>query len=139
MESVFKIINIVVIPAWILLAFFPKSKATSKLVYSYFWHICIAVFYTVFIVWGMVENTGGGMGSLEDLRISFENDRILLAAWAHYLVFDLFVGTWIVKDAQLRAINQWVLLPILLCTLMLGPVGLLIYLIIRKFSTSSLN
>ena len=25
------------------------------------------------------------------------NDKVLLAAWAHYLIFDLFVGTWIAK------------------------------------------
>lgn len=135
MEILFKIINTAIIPAWILIAFFPKSEITKKLVFSYAWHIALSIFYVVFIVWGMLENTGseGGMDSLEALRIGFLNDKVLLAAWAHYLVFDLFVGVWIVKDAEAKGLNSWLLKPILLCTLMLGPVGFLLYRVYLAF------
>lgn len=129
MEIIFKIINASVIPAWILIAFFPKNELTKKLVFSYAWHIVLTIFYAIFIVWGMIENkgSGGGMDSLETLRIGFLNDKILLAAWAHYLIFDLFVGVWIVKDAESKNLNSWLLKPILLCTLMFGPIGFLLY------------
>lgn len=129
METIFKLVNMAIIPAWILIAFFPQKEFTNKLVFSYAWHIVLAVLYTVFIVWGLLENTtpGGGMGTLEALRIGFENDKILVAAWLHYLVFDLFVGTWIAKDALEKNINSWYLKPILLFTLMAGPVGFLLY------------
>lgn len=129
MEIWFKIINATVIPAWLLIAFFPKNEWTKKLILSYAFHLFLAVFYTFFIFWGMYENSGGegGMDSLAALRIGFLNDKVLLAAWAHYLVFDLFVGVWIVKDAEAKDYNSWLLKPILLFTLMLGPFGFLLY------------
>jgi hypothetical protein len=41
------------------------------------------------------------------------------------------VGMWICNDADKRRINRWVLLPCLLLTFLLGPAGLLLYIIIR--------
>ena len=141
MELLFTLINVAVIPAWVLIAFFPKSKWTSKWVYSYAWHMLLAIFYTVFILWGFIENIGsqGGMDSLAALRIGFENDKVLLAAWAHYLVFDLFVGTYIAKDAQQRNSITLVLKPILLLTLMLGPIGFLAYQIHVKIKKNDIS
>lgn len=135
MELLYTILNASVIPAWVLIVFFPKSEWTNKFVFSYAWHIALSVFYLVYIVWGSIENFDGkgGMHSLEALRIGFGNDKVLLAAWAHYLIFDLFVGVWIVKDAQSKNINSWLLKPILLFTLILGPLGFLFYKLFLKF------
>ena len=139
MDLLYTLLNASVIPAWILIAFFPRSKFTNKLVYSYAWHIVLSIFYLVYIVWGSIENFGGegGMHSLEALRIGFENDKVLLAAWAHYLIFDLFVGVWIMKDAQSKNIDSWLLKPILFFTLMLGPVGFLFYQVLKKIKAKS--
>ena len=51
----------------------------------------------------------------------------MLVGWVHYLVFDLFVGAWIVRDARRRGIHHGLVLPCLFFTLMLGPIGLLLY------------
>ena len=136
MELLFKIINASIIPFWILLAFFVQAKITQKLLFTYVVHYALAIFYTVFIVWGMVENFNGegGMDSLENLRIAFLNDKVLLAAWAHYLVFDLFVGTWIAKKCMEENISNWIKFPSLLLTLAFGPVGFLIFQISRKLT-----
>jgi hypothetical protein len=53
-------------------------------------------------------------------------------AWAHFLAFDLFVGRWIYLDSQERRVSAWFLAPVLFLTLMLGPAGLLFYLVIRS-------
>lgn len=137
MEVIFKILNASVIPFWILLAFFAKSKLTERLVFSHFVHLALAVFYTVFIIWGMVENVGGegGMDSMEHLRIGFLNDKVLLAAWAHYLIFDLFVGAWITKKCLEENIPNWIKWPSLIFTLMLGPIGFLLFTFLRKIQT----
>lgn len=136
MELLYKILNASIIPFWILLAFFIHSKLTEKLLFSYLAPIALSVFYTVFIVWGMIENFGGdgGMDSLASLRIGFNNDKVLLAAWAHYLVFDLFVGTWIAKKCLEENISNWIKMPSLLFTLAFGPLGFLIFQTARRFS-----
>ena len=41
----------------------------------------------------------GGFGSLAEVRQLFERPGLLAAGWLHYLAFDLFVGTWIARDA----------------------------------------
>ena len=61
----------------------------------------------------------------------FSVPQAVLAGWIHYLVFDLFVGAWEVRDAKRLGISHWFILPCLFFTLMLGPIGLLLYFILR--------
>jgi hypothetical protein len=58
-------------------------------------------------------------------------------AWAHFLAFDLFVGRWIHLDSQDRQISSWLIAPVLFLTLMLGPAGFLLYLIVRSVAVVS--
>jgi hypothetical protein len=58
---------------------------------------------------------------------------MVLADWIHYLAFDLFVGVWEVKDAQAKNISHWFVIPCLFLTFMLGPIGFLLYSILRLF------
>ena len=51
----------------------------------------------------------------------------------HFLAFDLFVGRWAYLDSRQRGITAWLVSPILLLILMVGPLGLLLYLIVRLF------
>ncbi len=52
--------------------------------------------------------------------------------WVHFLAFDLFVGRWIYLDSREKNISVWLMAPILFFTLMLGPLGLLSYLLLRE-------
>jgi len=53
-------------------------------------------------------------------------------AWVHFLAFDLFVGRWVYLDSRVRRITAWLVSPVLLLVFMLGPLGLLVYLIVRS-------
>jgi Domain of unknown function (DUF4281) len=60
-------------------------------------------------------------------------------SWAHFLAFDLFVGRWVYLDSRERKISSWYISPILFLVLMLGPLGLLLYLLTRSiFSAQDL-
>jgi len=52
--------------------------------------------------------------------------------WTHYLAFDLFIGQWIARDADNKGFNRLVQLPFLFLTLMAGPIGLLLWLVVRE-------
>ena len=73
---------------------------------------------------------GAGFGSLDGVAALFSQRGALLAGWVHYLAFDLFVGSWEVEDAGRRGMPHWLVLPCLFLTLMAGPVGLLLYLLL---------
>jgi hypothetical protein len=77
--------------------------------------------------------TEGGFGSLAEVMKLFANQWATLAGWIHYLAFDLFVGGWEVRDAQARGISHWFVIPCLVLTFLLGPIGFLLYCVLRCF------
>lgn len=132
-ELMFKIANIAIIPAWVLLIFAPQSKLTYALVYSHAYPFFLGLFYAYLLMSGF-SMSEGGMGSLEEVRTAFNSDAILLAGWVHYLVFDLFIGSWEVQDAHKNGIRHLTITPALVFTLLFGPIGLLIYMIMRQLA-----
>ena len=75
---------------------------------------------------------GGGFTSIEGVRTLFSTDVGMIIGWTHFLVFDLFIGAWEARDAQRRGFKHWLLIPCLLLTFMFGPIGLFLYLVLRK-------
>ena len=69
--------------------------------------------------------------SISGLRVLFMSDGGIVLGWTHYLAFDLFTGVWIARDADARGFSRLAQLPILFATLMAGPIGLLMWLVIR--------
>ena len=91
----------------------------------------LAIAYGLLIWTGFAESPGGGFGSIEQVRALFASDSALAAAWPHYLAFDLFVGGWIVADGLRRNIPALLILPCLPLTFLFGPLGLLLFLLLR--------
>jgi hypothetical protein len=66
----------------------------------------------------------GGYGSIDEVRALLNADRrIVLAAWLHYLAFDLLVGSLIVREARSLGIGAPWRVPALLLTFLFGPAG----------------
>lgn len=132
----FTLINALVIPAWALLLVLPKSPITKALVHSMFWPVLMGSIYGTLLVAAMgfgVSHPEAGF-SFEGVQALFDHPNGVLIGWSHYLVFDLFVGAWIARDAQRREISHIVTVPCLLGAFLFGPVGLLLYAMIRFFS-----
>ena len=91
----------------------------------------LALAYVLLIWGGRSAFESGGFGSIEEIRALFANDSVLVAGWFHYLAFDLFVGTWIVRDGLERGVPALLILPCLPLTFLFGPAGLLLYFILR--------
>lgn len=132
----FKIVNASVIPAWFLLMVFPRKQITEWVVHSYLYPIFLGILYI--LLFALSFGGEGGMDTLENLQISFSRDEVLVLGWVHYLVFDLFIGAWIVRDSVQNNISHIRIVPALILTLFLGPIGLLIYLTIRWLHTKKL-
>ncbi len=137
-DAVYSLLNLFPLPFWLLLALAPRWRWTQALVHSALVPLLLGSFYLVYLSYALFGGggpEGGGFGSLEGLMTLFQYKPAMIAGWAHYLVFDLFVGAWIVRDAQRRRISHALIVPILFFTLMAGPFGLLLYMLLRGLRT----
>ncbi len=132
METVFLIVNNGVMPAWLLLVLAPKWRYTQLFVHTAFIPALLALAYGVLLLSAGPMPEGGSFTTLAGVTKLMQGSPAgILAAWTHYLVFDLFVGAWEARDAARLGIHHALLVPCLLLTLMLGPLGLLCWLIVR--------
>ena len=136
-ETVYTIINLSVLPAWLLLALAPGSNVTRLIVHSGVYPLALGIFYIVTLSMSMffgMGADGGSFNSAAGVSQLFSHPLGILVGWSHYLVFDLFVGAWESRDARRRGVPHWMVVPSLFFPLMFGPVGLLLYLILRAIS-----
>lgn len=80
-----------------------------------------------------VSAVGSGVlsPSLAEMAGLLASDAGATLAWVHFLAFDLFVGRWIYRDALGREIPALIVSPVLVLTLLFGPVGYLCYCTLR--------
>ena len=130
-ELAFTICNLGVMPAWLLLGIAPTWTYTQRLVHAMWIPLLLAVGYILAFALNTDAPEGGDFSSLSGVMQLFTSPFAVLAGWIHYLAFDLFVGAWEVRDASRRGVPHLFVVPCLVLTLMLGPVGLMTYLLIR--------
>jgi hypothetical protein len=136
-EQIFSVANLVALAGWLLLAVLPRRPWVASVVTGVAIPALLAVAYAAVVAtqWSTSE---GGFGSLPEVARLFENRWLLLAGWMHYLAFDLFIGSWEARDARLRGIPHWLLLPCLFLTFMFGPAGWLLYMLARGARSKAL-
>ena len=129
-DRIFEVANLVALAGWLLLAVLPGRSWVPTLITAVVVPALLAVVYVGILAvhWSGSE---GGFGSLEQVAQLFANPWLLLAGWVHYLAFDLFVGSWEVRDARVHGIPHWLVLPCLFLTFMFGPAGWLLYMAVR--------
>jgi Domain of unknown function (DUF4281) len=125
-DQVFSIANAAALCIWILLIVLPRQRWVSGVLAPIAMPAVFALIYVAIIVtqW---KGSAGGFSSLSAVGMLFSQPWLLLAGWVHYLAFDLFVGSWEVRDARERGIPHLAVVPCLLLTFLFGPAGWLAY------------
>jgi hypothetical protein len=137
-ETLFDVCNAAVLPFWLLLLIAPGWSWTQRLVHGVWVPALVGGAYAIAIVQGLAESPeGGSFSSLQGVMTLFTNPWAVCGGWLHYLVFDLFVGAWEARDARRLGIPHLWIVPCLLMTLMLGPIGLLLYVALRLVRTGA--
>lgn len=127
MAAIYQFINTAILPFWLLLLLAPRWRWTQRIC-----SIGVPLLLAGLYAWLLSEGLGNGdFNSLDGVMKLFSQPRTVVAGWAHYLAFDLFIGAWETRDALRLGISRWLLAPCLVLTLMFGPVGLGLYLILR--------
>lgn len=135
MDQVFGVSSLLVLPFWVLMILLPRARVTQRLMETWVGPVVPALVYVVMAL----PHLGAFLPTL--LRPDRPAVTALLSspegttlAWAHYLAFDLFVGRWAYLDSRERGLSPALMAPVLLMVFMVGPVGLVGYLLLRALA-----
>lgn len=132
-ELVLKVLNVPVLVGWLSMVLAPRSRPTRWLLESDALPLAIGVLY-LGLVAPHLPGLLGEFDTLAHIGAALQRPGMLLAGWIHYLAFDFLVGRVVLADAQRRGIPHLLVVPCLLLTFMLGPVGYLAYAAVRLLS-----
>ncbi|HMO32205.1 MAG TPA: ABA4-like family protein [Lacibacter sp.] len=134
-DIIFQITNTLALSAWLVLILLsPFWFDTDKLLIGVVITL-LAIVYAWLINQSFSAADFEKFSTLEGLMSLFTNKTAVAAGWVHYLAFDLMTGIWIRRNALQHGIRHWLIVPCLVFTFILGPFGLLLYLLLRWLVT----
>lgn len=131
-EVLFGLTFAVAAPFWALMILLPGWSWTRRIIASPLIVLPVLVIYVLLVVPALGEVLPAvAQPTLGGVRTLLGTADGAAAAWAHMIGFDLFVGRWSWLDSRERGVPALVMSPVLVLTILLGPVGLLAYLLVR--------
>ena len=129
----FSITFLVAAPFWALMIVLPHWSWTRRIVGSPWIVLPPLLIYGVLVAGAFGEVLPAvAQPTLGGVRELLGTADGAAAGWAHFIAFDLFVGRWAYLDSRERGIPALVMAPILLLTILLGPLGFLVHLLARS-------
>lgn len=129
--------NNIILPSWFMIGYNAKSELTTKI--TSISSVALACVYASIVLPSMINPPKDGppmdFFSLQGVVNLFKNsnDEGILAAWIHYVIFDMWTARWIGRDyednVEFNYATKAYELVCLFFTMMLGPVGLGMYLV----------
>ena len=133
LEMLFKAASYAVLPFWLLLIAAPRWSWTQRLVHGPVVLLLLTPIYAFMLFGYAPPPKEMSFLTLYGVMVGFSAPHVVVAGWIHYLIFDLFVGAWESRDAIRRGVPHILVVPCLVATLLVGPVGLLLYVLVRFF------
>jgi hypothetical protein len=134
-DSIFQTCSTIAMAGWlVLLIISPFWSSFDKFLIGIIITL-LAIVYAWLIFQVFTPGDFEKFSSLNGVMELFTDKTAVTAGWIHYLAIDLLTGIWIKKNAQKYNIHHLIVLPCLLVTFMLAPIGLLLYLLVRLVKT----
>ena len=137
-ENIYLWVNFCILPFWIMLIIIPNSRLTQIFVNSIVLPLVLAttyiyVIYQAIILDESIIDIFKLFLSLENLYIVFASESFLLVFWIHFLALNLFLGSWVSRDGVKYNIPRSITFLPLILIYFTGPLGLVLYWLIRVF------
>jgi len=144
LENIYIWTNFGVLPFWLMLIFIPNSKFTQFFVNSIILPLILSTAY-VYIIYQAILFDEPMLDyfrlylNLDSLYTIFATESFLLIFWLHFLALNLFLGSWVSRDGVKYNITRSLLFIPLILIYFTGPLGLVLYWIIRVFFAKKLR
>lgn len=130
--TLFALTFTLVAPFWALMILLPRWSGTVRIISSPLIVLPVLVIYALVVLPALGEVLPVVTSpTLDGVRHLLGGADGAAAAWAHMVAFDLFAGRWAWLDSRERGVPALVMAPVLVLTILLGPVGLAAYLGLR--------
>ena len=143
-EMIYLWLNIGVLPFWFILVFFPYSRVCKIFTISIFPLIIFSLVYG-FLIYKIFLSSYNFLNnfnlylSFENLQSLFEEKYFLILFWIHFLAINLFIGSWVSRDAIKYSIPKKIVVFPLALIYFAGPLGLVVYWFFRIFYSKKLG
>ena len=138
LENIYLWSNFGILPFWLILLVIPNSKVTQFFLNSIIIPLIITCAYSYIVYQSfLLENSLIDLFkiylSIENLYTAFATESFLLIFWLHFLALNIFLGSWISLDGVKYNIPRGVVALPLILVYLTGPLGLVLYWLIRVF------
>ena len=136
--------NFGLLPFWLMLIIIPNSKVTQIFINSVILPLILSTAY-VYVIYQSVLLDEPIFDifklylSLDNLYTLFATESFLLVFWLHFLTLNLFLGSWVSRDGVKHNISRSLVFFPLILIYFTGPLGLVLYWIIRIFYAKKLR
>ena len=143
-ENIYLWTNFCILPFWVMLIILPNSKFTQFFVNSIILPLILSTVY-IYIIYQIILLDEPIFDvfklylSLDNLYTVFATESFLLVFWLHFLALNLFLGSWISRDGVKYNMSRGLVSVPLILVYFTGPLGLVLYWIIRVFYAKRLG
>ena len=143
-ENIYIWSNFGVMPLWLMLIFIPNSRITQILINSVVIPLILSVTYIYVLYQGFLLDESFVdifklYIGLDNLYTIFASENFLLVFWLHFISLNLFLGSWVSRDAfKYNITKKFTFVPLVLIYFS-GPLGLVIYWMLRIFYSKKLG
>ena len=143
-ENIYLWTNLGILPFWLMIVIIPNSKITQILVNSIILPLILSTAY-VYVIYQSILLEESILDifqlylSLDNLYTVFATESFLVLFWIHFLALNLFLGSWISRDAIKYNISRKIALVPLILVYFTGPLGLMLYWFFRVFYAKRLG
>ena len=136
--------NFGLLPFWLMLIIIPRSKVTQIFINSVILPLILSTAY-VYVIYQSVLLDEPIFDifklylSLDNLYTVFATESFLLVFWLHFLTLNLFLGSWVSRDGVKHNISRSLVFFPLILIYFTGPLGLVLYWLIRIFYAKKLG
>ena len=143
-ENIYLWASFGVLPFWLMLIFIPNSRITQIFVNSVILPLILSATY-IYVIYQtiLLEESIFEIFilylSLDNLYAIFATESFLLIFWLHFLALNLFLGSWVSRDAVKYSMSRGLIIIPLILIYFAGPLGLVLYWMIRIFYAKKLG
>ena len=133
-----------VLPFWLLLITIPESKTSQIFVNSIIIPLILSTTY-IYILFQAILLDDPILDifklhlNIDNLYAAFATESFLLIFWIHFIALNIFLGSWVSRDAIKYNIPKKITVFPLVLIYFSGPVGLVLYWFFRIFYSKRLG